>query len=75
MPRYQRQRSLRPICSGPSAGTRPSRMSAMRTDSGDVMRARASAVRAGSRPSGGSVISDVRAVPTTDVLCSVQKLL
>ena len=47
----------------------------MRTDSGDVMRASASAVRGGSRPSAGSVISDVRAVPTTDVLCSVQKLL
>ena len=75
MPRYQRQRSLRPICSGPSAGTRPSRMSAMRTDSGEVMRASASGVRGGRRPFSGSVMRDVRAVPTTDVLCSVQKLL
>ena len=75
MPRYHRHRSLRPISSGPLAGTRPSRTSASRFDSAEVMRASASGVRDGSRPFSGSVIKDVRMVPTTDVLCSVQKLL
>ena len=39
------------------------------------MRASASGVSGGRRPFSGSVISEVRLVPTTDVLCSVQKLL
>ena len=63
------------MSSGPSAGTTPFCASASRRDSGEVMRASASGVSGGSRPFSGSVISEVRLVPTTDVLCSVQKLL
>ena len=60
------------MSSGPSAGTTPFCASARRTDSGEVMRASASGVSGGSRPFCGSVMIDVRLVPTTDVFCSVQ---